>query len=108
MSAHHDEHHLQEQKPIAFTIPFILAAVVILVILLFVSLGDPSPHHGHEAMHEGHGAATEASHHEASAAAAGEHHEAPAQAAAEAAPAHDSAHAEAAAPAAEPAHGEHH
>lgn len=106
MSAHHDEHHFQEQKPIAFTVPFIFAAAVMLVILLFVSLGDPSPHHGHEAMHEGHGAATEASHHEAPAAAE-EHHNAPEEAAA-AAPAHDSAHAEAAAPAAEPAHGEHH
>ena len=99
MSGHHDEHHLQEQKPIAFTVPFILAAVLILIIMLFLSLCDPKPHHGHDAVHEGHGAATEAVHHNDASMEA--HHDA---AAAEAAPAKDSVAATSMTPAAEPAH----
>lgn len=63
--SHHNEHHEAEQKPIAFSVPFILAAVTLLVIVLFLSLCDPKPHHGTE----NHGAA----HHEP---AATEHHEA--------------------------------
>lgn len=68
MAGHtHDDHHVSEQKPVSFTVPFILAAVVLLITLLFLSLCDPKPHHGasHEAV-AGH--ATEgASVHEASA-----------------------------------------
>jgi hypothetical protein len=42
MSNHHDnDHHSNEQKPVSFTVPFILAAVTLTVILLLVSLGDP-------------------------------------------------------------------
>ncbi len=73
MSSHHDDHHSTEQKPVAFTVPFILAAVTLLAVVLFLSLCDPKPHHGGEAGEHGHeGAATEATHHEA---AATEHHE---------------------------------
>ncbi len=73
MSSHHDDHHSTEQKPVAFTVPFILAAVTLLAVVLFLSLCDPKPHHGGEAGEHGHeGAATEAAHHEA---AASEHHE---------------------------------
>lgn len=45
MANHHDNHHPQEQKPVAFTVPFILASVVILIIVLLVSVCDPR-HHG--------------------------------------------------------------
>jgi hypothetical protein len=41
MSGHHDNNHSSEQKPVAFTTPFILACVVIIAILSLVSLGDP-------------------------------------------------------------------
>jgi hypothetical protein len=48
MSAHHhDDHHSTEQKPVAFTVPFILAAVTILIVVLFLSLCDPKPHGEH-------------------------------------------------------------
>ncbi len=57
--SHHSEHHQAEQKPVAFSVPFILAAVTLLVIVLFLSLCDPKPHHGEE--HEA--ATTEAAHH---------------------------------------------
>jgi len=62
---HHDDHHSTEQKPVSFTVPFYLAATVILAVVLFLSLCDPKPHH---AGAEGHGyeaASTEAAHHEA-------------------------------------------
>lgn len=76
MSSHHEENHSQEKKPVAFTVPFILAVVTLLAVVLFLSLCDPKPHH--EGGHEEH--ATEATHHEAAAehheAAAVEHHEA--------------------------------
>ena len=49
--SHHDDQYLQEQKPIAFTVPFILASVLILIIFLFVSLCDPKPHHVAGAAH---------------------------------------------------------
>jgi len=46
MSGHsHDDHHAAEQKPVAFTVPLILAAVTILIIVLFLSLCDPKAHH---------------------------------------------------------------
>lgn len=43
MSSHHNDHghgH-NESKPVAFTVPLILGAVTVLIILLFVSLGNP-------------------------------------------------------------------
>ncbi len=54
MSAHsHDDHHITEQKPVAFTVPFILGCVAILITVMFLSLCDPKPHHaGHDANHE--------------------------------------------------------
>lgn len=67
MSSHHEENHSQEKKPVAFTVPFILAVVTLLAVVMFLSLCDPKPHH--EGGHEEH-EATEKSHHEAS------HHEA--------------------------------
>jgi hypothetical protein len=54
MAGHsHDDHNLTEQKPVSFTVPFILAAVTILIIVLFLSLCDPKAHHagGHDANH---------------------------------------------------------
>ncbi len=51
MAGHHDSHHATEKKPVAFTVPFILAAVLVLIIGLFLSLCDPSHAHGSE----GHG-----------------------------------------------------
>ncbi|MBS1634886.1 MAG: hypothetical protein JST26_03120 [Bacteroidetes bacterium] len=49
MSSHHDhnDQHVSESKPVSFGVPIILGLVTMLVILLFVSLGDPC-HHGHE------------------------------------------------------------
>lgn len=43
MGSHHDhnDHHSNEKKPVAFTVPLIFASVIVLVIVLFVSLGDP-------------------------------------------------------------------
>jgi hypothetical protein len=73
MSGSHDSHHSTEQKPVAFTVPLILASVLVLIIVLFLSLCDPKPHH-HEAAGHGDSHATEASHgHDA---ASSEHHEA--------------------------------
>jgi hypothetical protein len=40
MANQHD-HSSNEQKPVSFTVPFILGAVTIIIILLLVSLGDP-------------------------------------------------------------------
>jgi hypothetical protein len=44
MSAHHDHHHVIEKKPVAFTVPFILAAVLIFIIVLLVNVCDPGSH----------------------------------------------------------------
>lgn len=43
MGSHHDhnDHHSNEKKPVSFTVPLIFASVVVLIIVLFVSLGDP-------------------------------------------------------------------
>lgn len=41
MGNHHDSHHSNEQKPVSFTVPFILATVTLVAILLLVSLDDP-------------------------------------------------------------------
>ncbi|MBX3165623.1 MAG: hypothetical protein KF900_14195 [Bacteroidetes bacterium] len=57
--SHHNEHHEAEQKQVAFSVPFILAAATLLVIVLFLSLCDPKAHHGEAHGHE----ATEAAHH---------------------------------------------
>ncbi len=43
---HHDHSHSTEKKPVSFTVPFILASVFILAMVLFLSLCDPKPHHG--------------------------------------------------------------
>ena len=46
MSHHHDDHghgH-NEQKPVSFTVPLILGAITVFIIVLFVSLGDPCHH----------------------------------------------------------------
>lgn len=60
MSGHsHDDHQTNEPKPVSFTVPFILAAVTILAVVLFLSLCDPKPHHAEGTEHEP--AATEAS-----------------------------------------------
>ncbi len=40
--SHHEENHNTGPKPVAFTAPMILGAVTIFIILLFVSLGNPS------------------------------------------------------------------
>jgi len=45
MANHHDNHHSEEQKPVAFTVPFILATVTIIAMLLLLSLCNPK--HGH-------------------------------------------------------------
>jgi hypothetical protein len=51
MSAQH-EIHSDEQKPVSFTVPLILAIVAIFVTCLFVSLCDPKS--GHTDLHENH------------------------------------------------------
>lgn len=46
MAHHHDDHghgH-NEQKPVSFTVPLILGAITVFIIVLFVSLGDPCHH----------------------------------------------------------------
>jgi hypothetical protein len=56
MASHHD-HPVAEHKPVAFTVPLILALVALAILFGFLSMCDPKPH-GHA---EGHG-----SHHGAS------------------------------------------
>ena len=47
MSEHHNDHHSTEQKPVSFTVPFILACVTLLILVSFLSLCDPKKgHHG--------------------------------------------------------------
>ncbi len=46
---HHDNHNT-EQKPVAFTVPLILASVTIFIIVMFLSLCNPK--HGHHAQCE--------------------------------------------------------
>jgi hypothetical protein len=78
MSGHsHEEHNFAEQKPVSFTVPFILAAVTLLILFLFLSLCDPKSHHG--AGHSEHNAAA-TEHHDMNAA---PEHEATAPAAVE-------------------------
>jgi hypothetical protein len=45
MSHNHDDHSHSEPKAVSFTVPLILGAVTVFIILLFVSLGDGG-HHG--------------------------------------------------------------
>lgn len=96
-SSHHDDHHSSEQKPVSFTVPLILASVLILIIVLFLSLCDPKSHHEVEAGH-GHAAPVEAMHHEAT------EQEINAPAAEEPTAKKDSVSAETTVPVAEPAH----
>lgn len=45
MAHHHDDHsNHTEQKPVSFTVPLILGAITVFIIVLFVSLGDPCHH----------------------------------------------------------------
>lgn len=76
MSGSHDTHHSDEKKPVAFTVPLIMAAVLVFIIILFLSLCDPKPHHAGEAGAHGDPHATEASHHDAAEPAAEHHHDA--------------------------------
>ena len=39
--SHHEEHHNEGPKPVAFTAPMILGAITVFIILCFVSLGNP-------------------------------------------------------------------
>jgi len=64
-NSHHDDHHSSGPKPVAFTMPLILASVLILVIGLFLSLCDPKHEHAGDAGHEEHAAAKEATHQDA-------------------------------------------
>jgi len=53
MGSHHDhnDHHSSEKKPVSFTVPLIFGSVVMFIIVLFVSLGDPK--HGECCCEEG-------------------------------------------------------
>jgi hypothetical protein len=44
MSSHNEEHHT-ESKPVSFTVPFLMASALLLIIVLFLSLCDPSKEH---------------------------------------------------------------
>lgn len=104
MSGSQDTHHSTEQKPVAFTVPLILASVLVLIIVLFLSLCDPKPHHHGEGGHgdEHNAVGTEATHHHDAAAPADQHEAAAASVEVK----KDSANVETAAPEAEHAHGE--
>lgn len=43
---HNDSHHSDEHKPVSFTVPFIMAAVFIFIMVLLLSVCDPK--HGHQ------------------------------------------------------------
>lgn len=45
MSSHNDNHHTEEQKPVAFRTPMILGFVTLLAIVLLVSTCDKKHHH---------------------------------------------------------------
>jgi hypothetical protein len=60
MSAHHEEHSINGQKPVSFTVPLILATVTIFIIVLILSVCDPKTGHSHlqevrSATENGHG-----------------------------------------------------
>ena len=69
--------HFTETKPVSFTVPFILAAVTLLVMGLFLSLCDPS----HDNHHDSHKAGAAQGQHDMHAtdknAKGQEHHEGP-------------------------------
>lgn len=45
MSSHdHHDNHSNEPKPVSFTVPFILASVLLVIIFMFLSLCDPKKH----------------------------------------------------------------
>ena len=45
MSSHdHHDNHSNEPKVVSFTVPFIMAAVTLVIIFLFLSLCDPKKH----------------------------------------------------------------
>ena len=91
MAAHSHDHHYTETKPVAFTVPFILAAVTILAMGLFLSLCDPEPH-GHHNAAAGHGQHAAASTHHETAGDQTKGHESTVPAAHGEAPAEDAAH----------------
>jgi hypothetical protein len=41
MEHHHDNHHPEGNKPVAFTVPLIMASVLLLIIVLLLSVCDP-------------------------------------------------------------------
>ncbi len=43
MGNHHDhnDHHSSEKKPVSFTVPLIFGAVIVFIIVMLVSIGDP-------------------------------------------------------------------
>lgn len=47
MSSHNEENHNSESKPISFTVPFLMACSLLIIIIMFLSLCDPK--HGHQA-----------------------------------------------------------
>ena len=55
MSGHHDDHHSTEQKPVSFTVPFILACVTLVIVIAFLSLCNPQKHHDSHNGGESHG-----------------------------------------------------
>lgn len=66
-SSHNDDQHSNEQKPVAFTVPLIMASALIFIIVMFLSLCDPKQHHAGEAGHDDQSAAMESTHHDAAA-----------------------------------------
>jgi L-lactate permease len=42
---HSENNHVEMQKPVAFYAPLISGLIVILILLLFISLFNPKPHH---------------------------------------------------------------
>src|SRR4051812_34366725 len=64
-NSHHDDHHSGSAKPVAFTMPLILASVLIFIIVLFLSLCDPKHHDAADNGHEGQAAAMESTRHKA-------------------------------------------
>ena len=60
-STHHD-HSVAEQKPVSFTVPFILALVTLAILFAFLRLCDPEPH-GHHGANSGQEATHGETHH---------------------------------------------
>jgi hypothetical protein len=64
-SSHNDDQHSNETKPVAFTVPLIMASVLVFIIVMFLSLCDPKQHHAGADEHGAHNATTATSHDEA-------------------------------------------